>query len=94
MSHLSRRYTEHYYVEGANGKLEKKDVLHLNSPKYIAMQQARGISVQPYYERPNAVFPCQHEERGFVSPKGKKSNHTHARWKRRNKARIRARKQN
>jgi len=91
MSHLSRRYTEHYYVEGAKGKLEKKDVLHLNSPKYIAMQQARGIAAHPY-EMPNAVFPCQHEERGFVSSKGKKSNRTHARYKRRNKARIRARK--
>jgi hypothetical protein len=91
MSHLSRRYTEHYYVEGAKGKLEKKDVLHLNSPKYIAMQQAQGIAAQPY-EMPNAVFPCQHEERGFVSVKGKKNNRTHARWKRRNKARIRARK--
>ena len=91
MSHLSRRYTEHYYVEGAKGELVKKEVLHLNSPKYIRMQQDRGIAAQPY-EMPNAVFPCQHEERGFLSQKGKKSNHTHARWKRRNKARIRARK--
>jgi len=91
MSHLSRRYTEHYYVEGAKGKLEKKDVLHLNSPKYIARQQVQGIVVQPY-EMPYAVFPCQHEARGFLSQKGKKSNHTHARYKRRNKARIRARK--
>ena len=89
MSHLSRRYTEHYYVEGGKGKLEKKDVLHLNSQKYIARQQVQGIVVQPY-EMPYAVFPCQHEERGFVSPK--KSNRTHARYKRRNKARIRARK--
>ena len=91
MSHLSRRYTEHYYVEGAKGKLVKKDVLHLNSPKYIANLQAQGIVAQPY-EIPNAVFPCQHEERGFVSPKGKKNNRTHARYKRRNKSRIRARK--
>lgn len=91
MSHLSRRYTEHYYVEGKNGKLEKKDVLHLNSPKYIRMLKKRGIAAQPY-ENPNAVFPCQHEERGFLSKKGKKSNRTHARWKRKNKARIRARK--
>ena len=89
MSHLSRRYTEHYYVEGAKGKLEKKDVF--NSPKYIRLQQERGINAQPY-EFPTAVFPCQHEERGFVSQNGKKSNRTHARWKRRNKARIRARK--
>jgi hypothetical protein len=91
MSHLSRRYTEHFYVEGKKGKLEKKNVLHLNSPKYIRLQQARGIAAQPY-EMPNAVFPCQHEERGFVSPKGKKSNRTHRCWKRKNKARIRARK--
>ena len=91
MSHLSRRYTEHYYVDGGKGKLEKKDVLHLNSPKYIRMQQERGIAAPPL-EMPNAVFPCEHEERGFVSRKGKKSNRTHARYKRRNKARIRARK--
>ena len=90
MSHLSRRYTEHYYVEGAKGKLEKKDVLHLNSLKYIRQQQFRGIAAQPH-EMPNAVFPCQHEERGFVSQKGKKINRTHARMKRRNKARIKAR---
>lgn len=53
--------------------------------------QARGITPPPY-ERPNPVFPCEHEERGFLSAKGKKSNHTHARYKRRNKARIKARK--
>ena len=91
MSHLSRRYTEHYYVEGAKGRLEKKDVLHPNSPKYIRLQQFRGIVTRPY-EMPNAVFPCQHEDRGFVSVKGKKINRTNARMKRRNKARIRARK--
>ena len=91
MSHLSRRYTEHYYVEGGKGKLEKKDVQHLNSPKYRRLQEERGIAAQPY-EMPYAVFTCQHEERGFLSQKGKKSNHTHARYKRRNKARIRARK--
>lgn len=90
MSHLSRRYTEHYYVE-EKGKLVKKDVIHLNSPKYIKMMQMNGVPVTPM-EQPNGVFPCQHEERGFVSRRGKKSNHTHARWKRRNKAKIKARK--
>ena len=91
MSHLSRRYTEHYYLEGAKGKLVKMDVLHTNSPKYLRALQNRGIAAPPFV-LPNAVFPCQHEERGFVSPKGNKKNHTHARYKRRNKARIRARK--
>ena len=90
MSHLSRRYTEHYYVE-LNGKLVKRDVLHPNSPRSIAIMQARGITPPPY-EHPNPVFPCEHEERGFLSAKGKKSNHTHSRLKRRNKARIKARK--
>ena len=89
MSHLSRRYTEHYYVE-ENGQLVKKDVLHLNSPKYIRLMQDKGMPVSPM-EMPNGVFPCKHEERGFVGS-GKKSNHTHARYKRKNKARIRARK--
>lgn len=91
MSHLSRRYTEHYYVEGKKGELVKKDVLHLNSPRYIRMQKARGIPAYPY-EHPNAVFPCEHEQRGFLSKKGKKSNRTHARMKRKYKARAKARK--
>lgn len=91
MSHLSRRYTEHYYVE-ENGKLVKKDVVHVNSPRYIRNLALRGITA-PVAQSPNAVFPCQHEERGFVSAKGKHTNKTHARWKRKNKARVRARKQ-
>ena len=92
MSHLSRRYTEHYYVEGKNGKLKKRDVLHVNSPKYIRALQARGVPIPPMV-MPNAVFPCQHEQRDFLPKKGKKHNRTHARMKRKRKARIKARNQ-
>lgn len=88
MSHLSRRYTEHYYVKEGK-ELVKKAVLHTNSPYYIKHLQARGIAASPT-QMANGIFPCQHEDRGFVSKK--KSNRTHARYKRRNKARIRARK--
>lgn len=90
MSHLSRRYTEHYYVVGKNGNLEKRDVLHTNSPKYIRTLQERGIAVPPI-TMPNAIFPCKHEKRDFLSKKGKKHNHTHARMKRKHKARMKAR---
>lgn len=98
MSHLSRRYTDYFYreVEVKNwlGKkkkqLKKIQYLHLSEKALQGIEKNLGYSLIRSY--PNAVFPCQHEERGFVSQKGKKSNHTHARYKRRNKARIRARK--
>lgn len=98
MSHLSRRYTDYFYreVEVKNwlGKkkkqLKKVQYLHLSEKALQDIEKSMGCSILRSY--PNAVFPCQHEERGFVSKKGKKSNHTHARYKRRNKARIRARK--
>lgn len=98
MSHLSRRYTNYFYreveVKNIFGKkrkqLKKIQYLHLSEKALQDIEKSLGYSLIRSY--PNAVFPCQHEERGFVSKKGKKSNHTHARYKRRNKARIRARK--
>ena len=98
MSHLSRRYTDYYYVEVEKKNFFGKKKKVLNKVFYIrqsekvleAQEKALGISIPRQF--PNAVFPCKHEERGFVSAKGKKSNHTHARYKRKNKARIRARK--
>lgn len=90
MSHLSRRYTEFYYaVEEGKEKFVKKQILHVNSPKYIRNLAPQGITV-PMAQAPNANFPCKHEKRDFMSKK--RQNHTHARMKRRNKARIRARK--
>lgn len=47
---------------------------------------------EPKLQNPNAVFPCKHEKRDFLPMRGKKHNRTHARMKRKNKARIRARK--
>lgn len=100
MSHLQRRYTDFYYreVEKKNffGKkrkeLKKVEYLHLTEKAIQDIEKGMGYPIIRLY--PNAVFPCKHEERGFVSQKGKKSNRTHARYKRRNKARIRARKAN
>lgn len=97
MSHLSRRYTDFYYVEVekknffGRKKKELKKVYYIRQSEKVleAQEKALGISIPRQF--PNAVFPCQHEERGFVGS-GKKSNHTHARYKRRNKARIKARK--
>lgn len=98
MSHLSRRYTDYFYreveVKNIFGKkrkqLKKIQYLHLSEKALQDIEKNLGYSLIRSY--PYAVFPCQHEERGFLSQKGKKSNHTHARYKRRNKARIRARK--
>lgn len=98
MSHLRRRYTDYYYVE-----VEKKDFfgrkkrvlekVHYNYMSEKALQayeKAHGVSIPR--ECPNAIFLCLHEERGFIPKRAKRRNHTHARMKRRNKARIRARK--
>ena len=100
MSHLSRRYTNYYYVEvekktGFLGKkkvrvLKKVEYLSMNEQALQAQEKMLGISIPR--TRPNAVFPCKHEERDFLPKSGKKSNRTHARMKRKNKARIRARK--
>lgn len=97
MSHLQRRYTDFYYVEvekknffGRKKKELKKRYYIRQTEKVLQAQEKElGISIPRMF--PNAIFPCEHEERGFVS-KGKKRNHTHARYKRRNKARIKARK--
>lgn len=96
MSHLSRRYTDYYYVEVEKknffGKKKKqlKKVYYIRQSEKVMEAQEKALGVSIPRQWPNAIFPCQHEERGFVS--AKKSNHTHARYKRRNKARIRARK--
>ena len=86
MSHLQRRYTDYFYVQ--RGKGEKA---RLQKVQY--MKRADFIKANPGVPLPgeDGVFPCQHEERGFVSKKGKKRNHTHRAWKRRNKGRIKAR---
>lgn len=98
MSHLRRRYTDYYYVEveeksffGRKKKALKKVYYNSMSEKVLqAYEKAHGVSIPR--ERPSAIFPCLHEERGFIPKRAKKRNHTHSRMKRRNKARIRARK--
>lgn len=98
MSHLSRRYTDYFYVEVEKKNFFGKKKKQLKKVHYIrqsekvmeAQEKALGISIPRQW--PNAIFPCEHEQRDFMSKNGKKSNHTHARYKRRNKARIRARK--
>ena len=97
MSHLSRRYTDYCYVEVEKTSIFGKKTKSLKKVYYIrqsekvlqAQEKALGISIPRYY--PNGEFPCAHERRDFLPKNGKKSNHTHARWKRRNKARIKAR---
>ena len=88
MSHLRRRYLDYFYKEGGKGRR-----VRLVKVNYVKL--ADFIAANPMVAIPgaNGVFPCEHESRGFLSSNGKKSNRTHARYKRRNKARIKARKQ-
>ena len=83
MSHLSRRYTNFFYVVDENGKM--KQVTCMSSRLFREMFPMATVPGA------NGVFPCEHESRGFLSSKGKKHNHTHSRMKRRRKSRIRAR---
>ena len=85
MSHLQRRYTDYFYVNSGRG--EKK---HLQKKEY--MKRDEFMKLFPFAQIPgaNGVFPCNHEERDFLSKK-KKRNNTRTRMKRRNKARVRAR---
>lgn len=87
MSHLSRRYLDYFYRKSGKGK--KNGLV-----KVPYMKRSEFIESNPMIpiQGANAVFPCEHEERGFLSKKGRKTNRTHARCKRRNKARIKARK--
>ena len=84
MSHLPRIYTDYYYREDRKRNLVK----------HSYMKRDEFAKLYPFQPIPDAsgVFPCKHEERGFVSERGRKSNHTRTRMKRRNKARIKARK--
>lgn len=83
MSHLSRRYTDHFYREVA-----RKSLFGSRTAKLVKVSYRKNTGI----EIANAIFPCEHEERGFLPKKSKKRNHTHVRYKRRNKARIKARK--
>ena len=99
MSHLHRRYTDFYYVEVekksffGRKKKELKKVYYIRQTEKVLQAQEKALGISIPRQFPYAIFPCEHEQRGFVSARGKKSNHTHARYKRKNKARIRARKQ-
>lgn len=87
MSHLRRRYLDYFYRDGGKGK--KRELVKV---QYIKRSESIAANHMIPVESANAVFPCEHEERGFLSRKGRKTNRTHARYKRRNKARIKARK--
>ena len=86
MSHLQRRYTDYFYRE--EGKGNKKKLIKVPYMKRTDFMAMYPMAVLPC---PNAVFPCKHEQRDFLSKKGKKHNHTHARMKRKHKARMKAR---
>ena len=87
MSHLQRRYTNYFYRE--EGKGDKKKLIKIPYMTHEEFMKMYPMAVPP---DPNAVFPCKHEKRDFLSKKGKKSNRTHARLKRKYKARAKARK--
>lgn len=87
MSHLQRRYTDYFY------RVEKKgNKTHLIKVPYMKRSEFQKMYPLVPLPGPNAVFPCEHERRDFLSKKGKKHNHTHARMKRKHKARMKARK--
>lgn len=87
MSHLQRRYTDFFYRE--EGKVGKKKLIKVPLMTRSEFMRMYPMAVLP---GPNPVFPCKHEERDFLPKKGKKSNRTHSRLKRKNKARSKARK--
>ena len=87
MSHLQKRYTDYFYREEGKGGQKK-----LIKFPYMTRERFMGIYPKAVLPGPNAVFPCKHEQRDFLSKKGKKHNHTHARMKRKHKARMKARK--
>ena len=87
MSHLQRRYTDYFYRE--EGKGDKKKLIKV---PYMTREEFMKMYPMAVLPHPNAVFPCKHEKRDFLSKKGKKSNRTHARLKRKYKARAKARK--
>ena len=86
MSHLQRRYTDYFYRE--EGKGDKKKLIKV---PYMTLEEVMRMYPMAVLPCPNAVFPCKHEKRDFLSKKGKKHNHTHARMKRKHKARMKAR---
>lgn len=89
MAHLSRRYTDYFYRE--EGKGNKKKLIKV---PYMTCEEFMRMNPMAVLPGPNAVFPFfprKHEKRDFISKKGKKHNHTHARMKRKHKARMKAR---
>lgn len=87
MSHLQRRYTDYFYRE--EGKKGQKRLIKV---PYLTREDIMRAGRMTALLCPNAVFPCEHEKRDFLSKKGKKSNRTHARLKRKYKARAKKRK--
>ena len=87
MSHLQRRYTDYFYRE--EGKGDKKELIKV---PYTTREEFMRMYPMAVLPGPYAVFQCKHETRDFLSKKGKKHNHTHARLKRKYKARTKARK--
>lgn len=82
MSHLSRRYTNFFYVEDGR---KLKRVFYLKRGEFLSRFPLSNLP------GPNGIFPCDHEKRDFLSKKGKKHNTTHARMKRKHKARTKTR---
>lgn len=86
MSQLQRRYTDYYYVYSGNGR--RRELIKV---QYLTRNEFLEKNPMAVLAGPNPIFPCRHEERDFLPKNGKKRNHTHARMKRRRKARNRSR---
>ena len=86
MSQLQRRYLNYFY------RVEKKpDGEKLIKTSYMKSEEFQKMYPGVVLPGPQGKFMCKHEERDFISSKGKKKNHTKTRMKRKRKARIRAR---
>lgn len=85
MSHLQRRYLDYFYVEQGKGADK-----HLVKVPYMTRREFMDKHPMVVLPTTSPVFPCQHEERGFLPKKGKKKNMLHASKKAKLKARRKA----
>lgn len=90
MTQLRKQYLTYYYTKDSKGKYVKHDYLNRRA---FNLQRActPSLAMQYWPYSPNGEFPVRHhDERGFLPKKGKRRNMTHARLKRRSKARRKA----
>lgn len=87
MTQLRKNHLDYYYTKDDKGKEVQRSFLNKRA---AVTAQRSGVAVNVWPYAPNGEFPLlRHDRRGFLPKKGKKRNTTHARLKRRNKARLR-----